>query len=126
MVNFKENYGMDLIKFSLTVAAAVALSACQGQNPFKRESNPVRKYPRVAESIEKGQGAVPYGTKSDTGDTSAYACEGTFAISSNSSEGRTVFSFAEGASLAFTIQILNKLGDEFEASVDGLPEGAEF
>jgi hypothetical protein len=120
----KEN-GMNSVKFAFAAVTALALTACSGQNPVKRESNPVREFPKVAESIQKGEGAVPFGTRPSTEDNSKYACHGPFAISSNSPEGKA-FSFAEGSNIAFTIQILNRLGDEFEASVSGLPEGADF
>jgi hypothetical protein len=117
---------MDLKKCAAIAVLGLALSACQGQNPFKRDSNPVRKYPKVADSIEKGEGAVPFGTKPPADDNSRWACHGPFSVRSNSPDGHTVFSFAEGSNLAYTIQILNRLGDEFEASIAGLPEGAEF
>lgn len=117
---------MSFNKCALLLAAVLGLSACQGQNPFKRSSNPVKNYPKVASSIEKGDGAVPFGTPSPSEDNSRFACHSPFAISSNSPDGKTVFSFSEGSNLAYEIQIVNKLGDEFQASVANLPKDADF
>jgi|GEM_PF-6611178 len=50
----------------LLVASIVLLTACQGQNPFKRESNPVKKYPHTMEAATQpyvpGQKTVKPGT----------------------------------------------------------------
>src|SRR5690606_14516306 len=40
---------MKTTKFTAALAMAWALTACHGQNPFKRESNPIKDYPATSE-----------------------------------------------------------------------------
>ncbi len=116
---------MNLVKWSAVAFCTVALlTACQGQNPFKRESNPIRNYPKVQDSIHKHEAAHPYGYK-QTPDNSQY-CSGPFSITSNSPDGHTIFSFLEDSATTYEIIIMNRLGDAFEVEATGLPQGADF
>lgn len=114
------------MKVVFAVLVLSALTACHGQDPFKRESNPIRNYPRVADSIEKREGAAPYGVKPKSPGGTPYDCTGSFVINSNSPDGRTVFYFVEDSASMFEISIVNRLGDSFEVQALGVPEGAEF
>lgn len=100
------------------------LAACQGQNPFKRESNPVRNYPHVNDSITKREGVVPYGQKQEVKpepDNSQYICSGPFEVS-----GEKVLRFMENAATSYEISIRNRLGDAFEVEVGSLSKDITF
>lgn len=115
---------MKLMNCAAGVLSVALLTACQGQNLFKRESNPVRNYPRVADSINKRESAVAYGQKQNP-PGNANDCSGPFIVRSNSPTGST-FYFLEGSSADFEISIINRLGDNFEVTATNMPEGAEF
>ena len=120
---------MNLVKWSAaSLSSIVILSACQGQNPFKRESNPLRDYPKVADSIQKHEGAVPYNSKpsaSGNGDNGTTVCAAPFVITSNSPDNHTLFTFEVDSAKAFEILIVNRLGDSFEVAFKNLPPGME-
>lgn len=126
MVNIKEQT-MNLMKATTAaLLSAVILSACQGQNPFKRESNPVRNYPNVDRSIENKESTVPYGVNPKTAMGTPYDCTGSLTITSNSPDGQNVFYFVEDSAASFQVNVLNRLGDKFELTTSALPDGAEF
>lgn len=113
------------------ILAASALSACQGQNPLKRESNPVRNYPRVEESIRTRKGLQPYTqpvkAPSPPPDNSQTICSQPFAVSINGVAGTRLLKFPEDSLTRFEITLINRLGDEFEAkAAEGFPDSNVF
>lgn len=114
-----------------TLAAAVLLTACQGQNPFKRESNPVRDYPKVSESIRTKKGLVPYDhtqpPPAPPPDNSQAICNGAFAIRINGNfKDSDLLDFPEDRLTSHEIQITNRFGDDFQLKTKGFPKDAEF
>lgn len=112
-----------------TLAAAVLLTACQGQNPFKRESNPVRDYPKVSESIRTKKGLVPYDhtqpPPAPPPDNSQAICTAPFAVSINGTPGTRLLKFTEDSVTRYEITLINRLGDEFQAKfkAEGVDSG---
>lgn len=104
---------------TFTLAAAVLLTACQGQNPLKRESNPVRKYPKVSESIRTKTGLVPFNRDQEppkpAPDNSQTICTAPIAVSVNGVSGTRLLKFPEDSQTRYEITLINRLGDEFEA-----------
>lgn len=113
-------------KFLSLSVATVLLTACQGQNPFRRESNPVRNYPRIAHSIETKESTVPYGTKVSGNGGTPLDCTSPFIISSNSPDVNNVFYFTNDSATAFEVSVQNRFGDKFTVEAMDLPDGAEF
>jgi hypothetical protein len=113
-------------KFLALSLTAAMLTACQGQNPFKRESNPVRNYPRVARSIETKESTVPYGSKVDTNGGTPLDCSSPFIVSSNSPDLNNVFYFSDDSATSFEVSVQNRFGDKFLIEALDLPDGAEF
>ncbi|MGE4132616.1 MAG: hypothetical protein AB7F86_13315 [Bdellovibrionales bacterium] len=111
------------------IAVGVALlTACQGQNFFKRQSNPTRKYPKVSESIVDKKGVVPYGqpeVKKPDPDNSQYYCRQPFGIQIENTEGGQVLTFAEGRQSQYRVSITNYLGDDFQVQVKA-PTGVDI
>lgn len=118
---------MKLLNYTITaVLSATVLSACAGQNPFKRESNPVRNYPRVSQSIKTKTGLVPFNhdpkPPTPPPDNSQGICTAPFSISINGTPGTRLLKFPEDSSTTFEITISNRLQDEFEAkAAEGFP-----
>ncbi len=123
---------MKILNLTATATLSVILlTACQGQNPFKRESNPVRNYPRVSESIRTKTGLVPHGRNQEPPkpppDNTQIICSVPFTVTVDGNIGSQTLQFSEDSEKKYEINIINKLGDEFEAKVSsGLPAGATF
>lgn len=79
----------------LTAAMALALVACQGSDPLKRESNPVKNYSDVTEK------AVPYQDQSAR--TQFYSGEAFEFGVVNDKKQKYVFNFVQGTSKTFTV-----------------------
>ena len=46
---------MKTVFSTIIIASAVLLSACNGQNPFKRQSNPIKDYPGLSKDMPESQ-----------------------------------------------------------------------
>ncbi len=119
------------MKNLILIGAALVLAACQGQNPFKRQSNPVRNYPNVNKSIEEKKNLVPYGTKFDPvedADNSQKVCSFPFSVFVEGGEGDRLMSFTAGAESVYEIKIRNNMArnTDFTVTANPLPAGAKF
>lgn len=107
--------------------AMVALSACQGQNPFKQQSNPVpvKDYPHVA-----GAKVEPYipgkqQVNPVDPDNSQYVCYEPFKVSVSPDQGADLMTFTEDVPGKYTITVRSFLDSNFDVKAN-LPKGASL
>lgn len=119
---------MGYLKLSaIATVAMVALTACQGQNPLKQQSNPVpvKEYPHVATG--KVEPYVPGKQQVNPAppDNSQYVCYEPFKVSVSPDQGVNLMTFTEEVPGKYTITVRSFLDDNFEVKAD-LPKGASL
>jgi len=124
MDNVKEPV-MKTSTFFLVGLSALYLMGCQGQNPFRRQSDPTSQYTvkensRPYRTNESKEPATP------PPDTRERVCPESFRISVEGSHGSRTLYFVEGESKTYNINVRNLLGDKFSLSTPKIPQGASF
>lgn len=102
--------------FSSLFIASVLLTACQGQNPFKRQSDPTKKYPHTMESSNRpyvpGQkpAGTPKGAGTDGGKPVAVEipCFDPVKIEVEPDHGNLLLKFAEETESSYNLKITLK------------------
>jgi len=102
---------MDNLKLSLKlIIVAIALSGCHGQDPFKRQNNPIKDYPRTAEVANEpyvpGRKPVVQG-KDDaaTKISKEPACVDGLSAKATPDHGNLLLKFTEGVENSYTISV---------------------
>ncbi|NJM09817.1 MAG: hypothetical protein HC883_02675 [Bdellovibrionaceae bacterium] len=124
-------------KIAMSLFLAAVLSGCHGQNPFKRESNPIKEYPRTAEMAN--QAYVP-GQKPATppisgqpggshADAEPEACFENFTVKAEPDHGNLLLKFVEGIESTYVLKVTGggSKSNLIELDMDAdAPEGAEL
>lgn len=100
---------------TLTLAAALLLMGCQGQNPFKRQGNPLKNYPNVTETANRpyvpGQKAVKPAQEGAGGATvkpPAPPCFEPLKVEVSPDHGSNQLKFVEETSSSFDLKMTVK------------------
>lgn len=114
----------------LVIAGAMMLTACNGQNPFKRQSDPAKDYPTVT-NPENVRAYDP--NKKDEvvkdPDNTQKTCQKPFRVTYLTSSGDIApdtLHFLESKLTRYEIEVINDYDDEAKIEVLNLPDGAEF
>ncbi len=117
------------------VISSALLSACQGQNPFKRESNPVKNYPHSMESGNQpyvpGQkpAVAPKGPSVDAGKVAPAAppCFEPVKIEVDPNHGNLLLKFSEETETSYNLKITLNGPQAAKGEVKAdRPENSEF
>lgn len=110
-------------KVTALLAAVLVLSACNGNNPFKGGSNPVKEYPSANEG-------APYKPNQTTvveppPDNSQDVCVPPMIVSINPDHGSLLMLFTEDEVSTYKVTVTNRAGQDFTIAHEG-PEGSSF
>ena len=107
------------------LSTLVALTACQGQNPFHFQANPAGQYSGVTSkaTVPYSIGNVPKPLPEP--DNSQQICGGAFEFSIDNDQGSKLMTFKENTTSSYTIHVVSYLGNDFTMSSEG-PAGSQF
>ncbi len=106
--------------------SAWALTACQGQDPTRRESNPVKDYPAVTDpSTVKPYVPGKVEAQPEDPDNTQRVCFEPYKVSIDGDQGNKLLTFVEKESRTYKIKIRSFIDDAFSVQASTL-SGANF